>query len=122
MHSRRREMSCVDPGRSRLLSYRTIPLVIGLLVTVTQPETMAEMISVELEASMQSSVLSELRAAASSVGQRPPATGPESATKNGGAHAGVPDSSAVTGQVFQVKVPPGPANASCNVRVSTLRS
>lgn len=126
MHHKRRDMSCGDAGRSRLLSCRTIPLVIGLLVTMAQgtvpeqQETLVEMISVELEASMQSSVLSELQAAASSVGEGPPTAIPEYSAKNGGVHTGIPDSSAIVGQVFQLKVPPGPANATCNVHVSTL--
>lgn len=87
-----------------------------------QQETLVEMISVELEASMQSSVLSELQAAASSVGEGPPTAIPEYSAKNGGVHTGIPDSSAIVGQVFQLKVPPGPANANatCNVHVSTL--
>lgn len=83
-----------------------------------QQETVVEMISVELEASMQSSVLSELQAAASSIGEGPSTAVPDSSAKNGGVHTGIPDSSAIVGQVFQLKVPPGPAQASCNVRVS----
>lgn len=119
-------MSCGNAGRSRLLSSRTISLVIGLLVTMArgaapeQQETLVEIISVELEASMQSSVLSELQAAASSVGEGPPTAIADSSAKSGGVHTGIPDSSAIVGQVFQLKVPPGPANASCNVYVSTL--
>lgn len=117
-------MSCGDAGRSRLLSCRTIPLVIWLLVNVVQgavpekQETLVEMISVELEASMQSSVLSELQAAAAVVGEGPPTPIPDCSAKNGGVHTGIPDSSAFVGQVFQLKVPPGPANATCNVHVS----
>ncbi len=117
-------MSCGDAGCSRLLSCRTIPLVIGLLVTIAQgavpeqQETLVEMMSVELEPSMQSSVLSELQAAASSVGEGPPTPIPDCSAKNGGVHAGIPDSSAIVGQVFQLKVPPGPVNATCNVHVS----
>lgn len=127
MHYKQRDMSCGNAGRSRLLSSRTISLVIGLLMTMArgsaaeQQETLVEMISVELEASMQSSVLSELQAAASSVGEGPPTAIPDSSAKNGGVHTGIPDSSAIVGQVFQLKVPPGPANASCNVHVSTLK-
>lgn len=126
MHYKQRDMSCGNAGRSRLLSSRTISLVIGLLVTMArgappeQQETLVEMISVELEASMQSSVLSELQAAASSVGEGPPTAIPDSSAKNGGVHTGIPDSSAIVGQAFQLKVPPGPVNASCNVHVSTL--
>jgi len=117
-------MSCWDARRSKLLSCRTLPLVMGLLLTLAQGavpeqhETLADMVSVELEASMQSSVLSELQAATSSVGEGPPTTGPDSSARNGGVHTNIPDSSAVVGQVFQLKVPPGPAHASCGVHVS----
>lgn len=87
-----------------------------------QQEKLMEMISVELEASMQSSVLSELQAAASSVGEGPPTALPDCSAKNGGVHSGIPDSSAIVGQVFQLKVPQGFANATCNVHVSTLKN
>lgn len=126
MHSKQRDMSCRDAGRSRLLLCRTIPLVICLLVTMAQgtvpeqQETLVEMISVELEASMQSSVLSELQAAASSVGDGPPTALPDCSAKNGGVHNGIPDSSAIVGQVFKLRVPPGFANTTCNIHVSTL--
>ncbi|XP_070696114.1 dystroglycan 1-like [Pempheris klunzingeri] len=126
MHYKRRDMSCGEARRSRLLSCRTIPLVIALLVTMAQgtvpdqQETLVERISVELEASMQSSVLSELQAAASSVGEGPPTAIPDSSAKNGGVHTGIPDSSAIVGQVFQLKVPPGPANATCNVHLTEM--
>lgn len=128
MHYKLRDMSCGDAGGSRLLLCRTIPLVIGLLVTIAQgsvpeqQETLVEMISVELEASMQSSVLSELQAAASSIGEGPPTALPDCSVKNGGVHSGIPDSSAVVGQVFQLRIPPGPANATCNIHVSTLNN
>lgn len=127
MHYKRRDMNCGDVGRSRPLSCRTIPLVLGLLVTMAhgtmpeQHETLVEILSVELEASMQSSVLSELKAAASSVGEGPPTAIPDCSAKNGGVHTGIPDSSAIVGQVFQLKVPPGPVNATCSVHVSTLK-
>lgn len=85
-----------------------------------QQETLVEMISVELEASMQSSVLTELQAAASSVGEGPPTAVPDSSAKNGGVHTGIPDSSAIVGQVFQLKVPPGPSHASCNVHLTEM--
>ncbi|KAF3860599.1 hypothetical protein F7725_000854 [Dissostichus mawsoni] len=124
MHYKRKNMSCGDAGRSSFLWCRTIPLVVVLLVTMAhgaapeQQETLVEMISVELEASMQSSVLSELQAAAASVGEGPPTAIPDSSAKNGGVHTGIPDSSAIVGQVFQLKVPTGPANATCNVKVT----
>lgn len=128
MHYKRRDTSCGDAGRSRLLPGRTIPLVVGLLVAVAQgtvpggqQQTLAEMISVELEASMQSSVLSELQAAASAVSQGPPSAIPDSSAATGGVHTGIPDSSAIVGQVFQLRVPPGPTNGSCNVHVSNVK-
>uniref|UniRef100_A0A3Q3KPN3 Dystroglycan 1 n=1 Tax=Monopterus albus TaxID=43700 RepID=A0A3Q3KPN3_MONAL len=126
MHYKRRDMSCGDTGRSRLLSCRTIPLVIGILVTMAkgtvpeEQEALVEMISMELEASMQSSVLSELQAAASSVSEGPSAAIPDYSLKNGGVHTGIPDSSAIVGQVFQLKVPPGPVNSSCNVHLTEM--
>ncbi|XP_068997089.1 dystroglycan 1-like [Embiotoca jacksoni] len=126
MHCKRRDMSCGDAVRSRLLSCRTIPLVIGLLATLAQgnvpetQETLVEIMSVELEASMRSSVLSELQTAASSVGEGPPITVPDSSAKNGGVPTGIPDSSAIVGQVFQLKVPPGPAHASCSVHLTEM--
>lgn len=126
MHYKLRDMSCGDAGRSRLLSSRTISLVIGLLMATAQglvPEqqdALVERISMELEASMQSSVLSELQAAAYSVGEGLPIAIPDFSAKTGGVHGGIPDSSAIVGQVFQLRVPPGPANASCNLHVSTL--
>lgn len=123
MHYKRRDVSCGDAGGSRLISCRTIPLIMGLLATLTQgtvpeqQETVVEMISVELEASMQSSVLSELNAAASLVGEGPPTAVPDSSAKNEGVHTSIPDSSATVGQVFQLKVPPGRAHAGCSVQV-----
>ncbi|XP_034392914.1 dystroglycan-like [Cyclopterus lumpus] len=129
MHYKRKDASRLRgaaAGRSALLSHRTIPLIIGLLVTMAQgaaPEqqdALVEMLSLELEASMQSSVLSELRAAASSVAEGTTAVVPEYSAKNGGVHTGIPDSSAIVGQVFQLKVPPGPANATCNVRLTEM--
>lgn len=128
MHYKQRDVNRGDGRRSRHLSNRTIPLLMGLLVTLAQgtvpggpQQTLVEMISVELEASMQSSVLSELQAAASLVSKGPPAELPESTAKDGGVHTGIPDSSAVVGQVFQLKVPLGSANGSCNVHVSMHR-
>lgn len=121
-------MSCGDAGGSRLISCRTIPLIMGLLATLTQgtvpeqQETLVEMISVELEASMQSSVLSEFNAAASSVGEGPPTAVPDSSAKNGGVHTSIPDSSANVGQVFQLKVPPGPAHAGCSIQVKKINT
>ncbi|XP_072222595.1 dystroglycan 1-like [Leuresthes tenuis] len=122
MHYKRRDMSCWDARRSKLLSCRILPLVMGLLVTLAQgavPEqhqTLADLVSVELEASMQSSVLSELQAATASVGEGPDS----SSAKTGGVHTNIPDSSAVVGQVFQLKVPPGPAHASCGVHLTEM--
>ncbi|XP_004546087.1 dystroglycan 1 [Maylandia zebra] len=126
MHYKRRDVSCGDAGGSRLISCRTIPLIMGLLATLTQgtvpeqQETLVEMISVELEASMQSSVLSELNAAASLVGEGPPTAVPDSSAKNEGVHTSIPDSSATVGQVFQLKVPPGRAHAGCSVQLTEM--
>ncbi|CAN9515511.1 unnamed protein product [Ophioblennius macclurei] len=130
MHCKQRDMRGGISGRSRLLSCRTIPLVIGLLAVLVQGvtpeqqdalvEMIPEMIPVELEASMQSSVLSELHAAASSIGEGPPAVVPDSSAKNGGVHTGIPDSSAIVGQVFQLKVPHGPAHAGCHFHLTEM--
>ncbi|XP_060930732.1 dystroglycan 1-like [Limanda limanda] len=124
MHCERRDMGRGDAWRSGLPSCRTIHLVLGLLMTMAQGavpeqrETVVEMIPFELEASMQSSVLAELQAASSYMGEGPPTAIPDSSAKNGGVHTGIPDSSAIVGQVFQLKVPTGPANASCNVHLT----
>lgn len=126
MHYKLRDMSCEDASRSKLLSQRTLPVVIGLLVTLVQGivpeqhETLVDMISVELEASMQSSVLSELQAATSSIGEGPPKAVPDSPAKNEGVHTNIPDSSAIVGQVFQLKVPPQPVHTSCNVTLTEM--
>lgn len=119
-----------DAGRRALRLCRTIPLLIGLLLTAgpgaasEQEETVVEMMSVELEASMQSSVLSELQAAASLVGEGPSAALPDCPAKSGAARGGggIPDSSAVVGQAFQLRIPSGPANGSCNIHVSRQKN
>lgn len=126
MHDRLRGVDWEDAGRRELRLCRTIPLLIGLLLIAAVPgaasereETVVEMISVELEASMQSSVLSELQAAASSVGQGSSTALPDCPAESGAAaHGGIPDSSAVVGQVFQMRIPSGAANGSCNIYVS----
>lgn len=112
-------------GSRGLRFCRTTPLLLGLLLAALpgavcerDGETVVEMMSVELEASMHSSVLSELQAAASSVGEGPPSAPPDCPAKGGAAHGGVPDSSAVVGQVFGLKIPPAETNGSCDVRVS----
>uniref|UniRef100_A0A8C5DFP6 Dystroglycan 1 n=2 Tax=Gouania willdenowi TaxID=441366 RepID=A0A8C5DFP6_GOUWI len=126
MHCKRPAMSCVDAGRSRLLSCRTISLLLGLLATMVpcavpeQHETIVEMIPMELEASMQSSVLFELQEAASSVGEGLPPAVPNSSAKNGVVHAAIPDSSAIVGQVFQFKVPLEPDYAGCNIHLTEM--
>lgn len=128
MHDELRAMNRGDAGRRGLRLCRTLPLLIGLLVAVVpgaaseQEEPLVEMISVELEASMQSSVLSGLHAAASSVGEGPSAALPDCPAKPGAVHGGIPDSSALVGQAFQLRIPSGPANASCNVYVSTQKN
>ncbi|XP_061591928.1 dystroglycan 1-like [Cololabis saira] len=125
MRLKQRGMSCGD-ARSRLYSCRTLLVVMVLLATLVQgsvpeqQETLVDMISVELEASMQSSVLSELQAAASSVDEGPPTALPDFSAKNVGGHTNIPDSSAIVGQVFQLKVPPGPTQASCSVHLTEM--
>lgn len=124
MHSTLGDMNWEDAGRRGLSLCRTIPLLMGLLLTLVpgvaseQEETVVEMISVELEASMQSSVLSELQAAASLVGEGPSAALPDCPAKTDAVHGGIPDSTAVVGQMFQLRIPSGPANDSCNIYVS----
>lgn len=124
MHYKQRAMSCGNARSSRLLSCRTLPLVIGLLLTIArdtvaeQQETKVDILPVELEASMRSSVLSELQAAVSSVGEGPPTAIPDYSIKNEGVHTNIPDSSAIVGQVFQLKLSPGNTHTSCNVHVS----
>ncbi|KAM4610097.1 dystroglycan 1-like isoform 1-T2 [Polymixia lowei] len=127
MHYKLRDMRFGNTGRYRLPPGRTIPLVMGLLVALAQgtmpggqAETLVEMMSVELEASMQSSVLSELQAAASAVGEGPPTPIPDSSATTEGVHTGIPDSSAVVGQVFQLRIPPRPANGSCSSHLTEL--
>lgn len=117
-----------DAARRGLRLCRTIPLLIGLLLTAgpgaasEQEETVVQMMSVELEASMQSSVLSELQAAASLVGEGPSAALPDCPAKSGAAPGGIPDSSAVVGQAFQLRIPSGPASGSCNIHVSRQKN
>uniref|UniRef100_A0A1A8H8Q6 Dystroglycan 1 n=1 Tax=Nothobranchius korthausae TaxID=1143690 RepID=A0A1A8H8Q6_9TELE len=126
MHYTLRAMSCGIARRSTFLSCRTLPLVIGLLATLAhgsvpeQQDTLVDMISVELEASMQSSVLSELQAVASSVGEVPPTAIPDSPAKNSEVHTNIPDSSAIVGQVFQLKVPLRPTHESCSVHLTEM--
>ncbi|KAM6924636.1 dystroglycan 1-like [Xenentodon cancila] len=125
MRLKKRGMSSGD-ARSRLYSCRTLPVMMLLLATLAQgsvpeqQETLVDMISVELEASMQSSVLSELQAAVSSVDEGPPTALSDFSAKSVGGHTNIPDSSAIVGQVFQLKVPPGPTQASCSVRLTEM--
>lgn len=108
----------MNPVRSR-----TVLLVFGLLVSAAhgavaeQQDPVVEMMPVELEASMQSSVLHRLQAL---VEDGPPAADPESSVHDQGASAGIPDSSAFVGQMFQLKVPPESARGNCNVHVSVI--
>lgn len=128
MHYIQRDMTWRDAGRSRLLFCRAVPLVIWLLVAMTQSsspehqETIVQMKPLELESSMQSSMLSELQAASSSVGEGPPTVHSDYSAMTGGVHSGIPDSSAVVGQVFQLRFPSGPSNAKCNIHVSMLET
>lgn len=125
MHDQLPAVNWGDPGRRGLPLSRSVPLLIGLLVAMVpgaaseQEETLVEMISVELEASMQSSVLSGLHAAAASVGEGPSAALPDRPTP---VHGGVPDSAALVGQAFQLRIPSGPGNASCDVSVSPQKN
>ncbi|CAL1605643.1 unnamed protein product [Knipowitschia caucasica] len=80
-------------------------------------QTLVEALSLELEASMQSSVLNGLQDALSSVGESPSSPLPE-ATAKLGVPSGIPDSSAIAGQVFQLKVPVGRDNGSCHAHVT----
>ena len=127
MHYRRKDLSCGISRRSKLPPGRTIPLIMGLLVALAQgtlpggqQDTVVEMMSVELEASMQSFALSEFQATLAAVAKAQPLSvqGPAAVTE--GLHVGLHDSSAVVGQVFQMRVAPRPANGSCNIHVSNL--
>ncbi|CAL8259088.1 unnamed protein product [Gadus morhua 'NCC'] len=127
MHYRRKDLSCGISRRSKLPPGRTIPLIMGLLVALAQgtlpgaqQDTVVEMMSVELEASMQSFALSEFQATLAAVAkaQPPPVQGPAAVTE--GLHVGLHDSSAVVGQVFQMRVPPRPANGSCNIHLTAM--
>ena len=126
MHYRQTDRGCGDAGRSRPPPGRTISLVLVILVALApssvrgSPEDTLEIITMDLEASMHSSVLSELQATAL-VTKGPPTTAPESCAPTEGASTGIPDSSAVVGQVFQMRLPPRPGNGSCNIQVSSDR-
>ncbi|KAM8864449.1 dystroglycan 1-like isoform 1-T4 [Spinachia spinachia] len=118
MHFKQRDARHGDAGRSTLLWCRTFPLVIMLLATVARGAAPQQQdMAVELEASMQSSVLSELRTTVSLVAEGTPATLPDSPAKPRGVHTGIPDSSAIVGQVFQLRVP---ANATCDVHLTEM--
>ncbi|XP_077573116.1 dystroglycan 1-like [Stigmatopora nigra] len=105
-----------EVGRSRL-SRRTIPLVLGFLVAMTlctAAEQQDGQFTMELEASMQSSMLSVLQSASA------PLPTPESSVNDEGTQTGIPDSSAIVGQVFQLRIPPIPDNASCNIQLTEM--
>ncbi|XP_036387344.1 dystroglycan [Megalops cyprinoides] len=93
------------PGRSR-----TTFLVLGLLVAAAHggwPEGQVEVLGEvggQLEASMRSSVLADWQEAAAATAVVPP--------------AGIPDSSAVVGRVFQMKVPTKAAEAGSAVKIT----
>ncbi|XP_061617521.1 dystroglycan 1-like [Phyllopteryx taeniolatus] len=105
--------------RSRLSS-RTILLVTGLLIALAlgaaleQQDIQVDRFPMELEASMQSSMLSELQAASAAMAT------PVSSVNNGGVQTGIPDSSAIVGQVFQLRIPLVPENASCNLQLTEM--
>lgn len=127
MHSRPRDTGCGAAGGGRPPPGRTVPLVLGFLVALAQAsvpggpeETLGEIITMDLEASMHSSVLSELLATASDVAEGTPTTVPEFFAPTEGAPPGIPDSSAVVGQVFQMRLPPRPGNGSCNIQLTEM--
>jgi len=127
-------------SRTILPPGRTIPLLMmiittGLLVGPAQAtlpggqqqhhqqqqqrqDTVVEMMSVELEASMQSFVMSEFQATLSAVAKAAAQESAAESVTEGPPHAGVRDSSAVVGQVFRMSFPPRLANGSCNIHVS----
>ncbi|XP_055022117.1 dystroglycan 1-like [Boleophthalmus pectinirostris] len=125
MHYKHGEMRCGVVARSMIVLLRTILLLIGLVLNMAQctdhdhQQTLVEALSLELEASMQSSVLNGLQNALSSVGDSPSSALPESTAKMG-APSGIPDSSAIAGQVFQLKVPLRQDNGSCHVHVTEM--
>lgn len=124
MHYKQDEMRCAVAGRSHVVLIRTI-LLIGLAVNMAccreseHQNTVVEALSLELEASMHSSVLNVLQEALSSV-RESPSSPLQEATAKMGVHSGIPDSSAFAGQVFQLKVPLGPDNESCDVHVTEM--
>lgn len=129
MHCKQSVWDCGSVGRTRPPPGRTIPLVLGLLVALVQGsvpgrplvEGLGEMLSVDLEASMHTSVLSDLQTAASVATEGPPTGIPQSlAAVTEVAPEGIPDSSAVVGQGFHLRIPPRAKNGSCNVKVSIV--
>ncbi|KAJ3586456.1 hypothetical protein NHX12_012854 [Muraenolepis orangiensis] len=126
-----------DPGcgvsrRSKLSPGRTIPLMTALLVALAQgtlpaggqqqqQDAVVEMVSVELEASMQSFALAEFQATLSAAAKaRPPPVQESVAGTEGPLHVGLRDTSAVVGQVFKMTLPPRPANGSCNIHLTAM--
>ncbi|XP_077369553.1 dystroglycan 1-like [Festucalex cinctus] len=108
-----------DMGGGAAGMFRTISLLIGLLIATAvgaaseQQDAQVEMFNIELEASMQSTVLSEIQSAAA-------AATPQSSVNDGGVQTGIPDSSAIVGQVFQMKIPLVPDNGSCNLHLTEM--
>lgn len=122
-------MSCGSVGRSRHSPGRTFPLLLGVLVALAQSseprgqqqhENLVEVMTMDLEASMHSSVLAELQAAASAVTEGPPTAIPESTAAKEGTHTEIPDSSAIIGQVFQLKIPQKLASDNCLVQLTEM--
>ncbi|KAM6977039.1 dystroglycan 1-like [Aplochiton taeniatus] len=128
MHCNQRDMSCGTVGRGRHSPGRTIPLLLGVLVALAQSsepmgqqqENLVEVMNMDLEASMHSSVLAELQAVASAVTEGPPTAIPESTAAKEGTHTEIPDSSAVVGQVFQLKIPQKLASDNCHVQLTEV--
>ncbi|XP_051913958.1 dystroglycan 1-like [Hippocampus zosterae] len=98
----------------------TFSLVIGLLIATAldaaseQQDTEVERVTIELEASMQSFMLSDLQSVATATAP------PHSSVNDEDLQPGIPDSSAIVGQVFQLRIPLVPENASCNLHVTEM--
>lgn len=123
MHYKQDAMRCAV-ARRRVVLIRTI-FLIGLVGNMAHcresdhQQTLVEALSLELEASMQSTVLNVLQDTLSSVGESPSSPLQETTSKTG-VHSGIPDSSAFAGQVFQLKVPLGQDNESCHAHVTEM--
>ncbi|KAJ8016099.1 hypothetical protein DPEC_G00003630 [Dallia pectoralis] len=129
MHCKQRGWGYGGMGRDKLCPGRTIPLVLGLFVALIQGsgaggpvvESLENVVSVDLEASMHSSILSELQAAPRVSTEGHLTSLPESlAAITEVASTSIPDSSAVVGQGFQLRIPPRVTNGSCEVQLTAM--